>query len=43
MSLICPVSESYIDENTARLNALFTLILILIFLLTPLKWIIILV
>ena len=40
MSLVCPVSEKYTDENMARLNALFTLIIILIFLFTPCKWII---
>jgi hypothetical protein len=43
MSLICPISESYIDENTARLNALFTLALLVVFLFTPYKWIIFLV
>jgi len=40
MSLVCPISTNYIDENVARLNASFTLLLVLIFLFTPLKWII---
>lgn len=43
MSLICPVSDKYMDENIARLNALFTLGLILIFILTPYKWVVMLV
>ncbi len=40
MSLICPISENYIDENTARFNAFFTLVIVLIFLFTPYKWVI---
>lgn len=40
MSLVCPISDKYIDENTARLNAFITLALILIFFLTPYKWVI---
>jgi hypothetical protein len=40
MSLVCPISDNYVDENTARLNALFTLAVVLIFFLTPYKWII---
>ena len=40
MSLICPISDRYVDENTARLNAFFAFTLVLIFFLTPFKWII---
>lgn len=40
MSLICPISEKYVDENTARFNAFFAFAIVLIFLLTPAKWII---
>ena len=40
MSLVCPISDNYIDENIARMNALFTFGFVLIFLLTPFKWII---
>ena len=40
MSLVCPISENYIDENIARMNAFFTFGLVLIFLLTPYKWVI---
>ena len=40
MSIVCPISENNIDKNTARLNALFALVIVLIFLLTPYKWII---
>lgn len=40
MSLICPISDKYIDENQARLNAFFAFSIILIFFLTHLKWII---
>ena len=40
MSLVCPISDNYIDENIARINAFFTFGLVLIFLLTPFKWII---
>jgi hypothetical protein len=40
MSLICPISDKYIDENTARMNAFFALSQIIIFFLTPFKWII---
>jgi len=40
MSLVCPISNNYIDENVARLNASFTLLLVLIFMFTPFKWII---
>jgi hypothetical protein len=40
MSLICPISEKYVDENTARFNAFFTFAIVLIFMLTPFKWII---
>jgi hypothetical protein len=40
MSLLCPISDRYVDENTARLNAFFAFSLILIFFLTPFKWII---
>ena len=40
MSLICPISEKYVDENTARFNAFFAFTIVLIFLLTPVKWII---
>lgn len=40
MSLVCPISDNYIDENIARMNAFFTFGLVLIFLLTPFKWII---
>lgn len=40
MSLVCPISDNYIDENMARMNAFLTFGLVLIFLLTPYKWII---
>jgi hypothetical protein len=40
MSLICTISDKYIDENTARMNAFFALSQIIIFFLTPFKWII---
>jgi hypothetical protein len=40
MSLVCPISNNNIDENVARLNASITLLLVLVFLLTPFKWII---
>ena len=40
MSLLCPISDKYVDENTARLNAFFAFTLTLIFFLTPYKWII---
>jgi len=43
MSLVCPISENYIDENIARMNAFLTFGLVLIFLLTPFKWIIFLI
>jgi hypothetical protein len=39
MSLVCPISDKYIDENTARLNAFFAFTIILIFFLTPYKWV----
>ena len=34
-----PISDKYTEENTARLNAFFALTLMLIFFLTPYKWI----
>ena len=40
MSLVCPISDSYVDEYTARLNALISFALVLTFFLTPFKWII---
>ncbi len=40
MSLVCPISDNYTDENIARMNAFFTFGLVLIFLITPFKWII---
>ena len=40
MSLICPISDRYVDENTARLNAFIAFTLVWIFFLTPYKWII---
>jgi hypothetical protein len=43
MSLVCPISENYIDENIARLNASITLLFVLTFLFTPVKWIIFLI
>ena len=43
MSLVCPISDNYTDENIARMNAFFTFGLVLIFLLTPFKWIIFLI
>ncbi len=43
MSLVCPISTNYIDENIARLNASITLLMVLTFLFTPFKWIIFLV
>jgi hypothetical protein len=39
MSLVCPISERKIDENTARLNALMTVAFVLVFLLTPYQWV----
>ena len=43
MSLVCPISDTYIDENIARLNAFITFGLVLTFLFTPFKWIIFLI
>jgi hypothetical protein len=43
MSLACPISVHYINENTARFNAFLTLSLLLVFLLTPFKWVLFLV
>ena len=43
MSLVCPRSNSNIDENIARFNASITLLMVLVFLFTPAKWIIFLV
>ena len=43
MSLVCPISNSNIDENIARFNASITLMMVLVFLFTPMKWIIFLV
>ena len=40
MSLVCPISDNYTDENIARMNAFFTFGLVLLFLLTPFKWIV---
>ena len=40
MSLVCPISTNNIDENVARLNASITLLFVLIFLFTPVKWVI---
>ena len=40
MNKICPISSIKINEKVARLNALFVIISILIFILTPIKWII---
>jgi len=43
MSLVCPISDNYIDENIARLNASITLLIVLTFLFTPFKWVIFLI
>ena len=40
MNTMCPVSFEKIDENIARLNAAQTALLLLIFLFSPWKWII---
>lgn len=39
MSIVCPISDKYTDENTARLNAFFALTILLIFFLTPYQWV----
>src|SRR4030042_1132793 len=41
ISIICPVTDKSINESVARLNAFMTLILLIIFILTPFKWIIV--
>jgi len=43
MSLVCPISDHNIDENIARLNASITLLLVLAFMILPVKWIIFLI
>jgi hypothetical protein len=40
MSLVCPISERKVDENIARLNAIFTFLITTAFVLSPYKWII---
>ena len=40
MSLVCPISERKVDENIARLNAIFTFLITAAFVLSPFKWII---
>ena len=43
MNLICPVSFKQTNENAVRINAALAFLSILLFLLTPWKWIILLV
>ncbi|OGI01305.1 MAG: hypothetical protein A2Y25_00915 [Candidatus Melainabacteria bacterium GWF2_37_15] len=40
MNEVCPISSIKINEKVARLNALFVITSILIFIFTPIKWII---
>jgi hypothetical protein len=39
MTEVCPVNERQVNENIARLNALATIVLMSVFLFTPVKWI----
>ena len=39
MSLVCPISDRSVDEYTARLNAFITFALVLVFFLTPYRWV----
>ncbi len=43
MNPMCPVSFQKINENVARTNAALTVALLLLFLLSPLRWIILIV
>ena len=43
MNLMCPVSFKQINENAVRINATLALLSILLFLITPWKWIILIV
>ncbi|MCI5157780.1 MAG: DUF4395 domain-containing protein [Candidatus Electrothrix sp. AUS1_2] len=43
MNLMCPVSFKQINENAVRINAALAFLFILLFLLTPWKWIILIV
>ncbi|WP_446007874.1 DUF4395 domain-containing protein [Candidatus Electrothrix sp.] len=43
MKLMCPVSLKQINENAVRINAALAFLSILLFLLTPWKWIILIV
>ncbi len=43
MNLMCPVSFKQINENAVRINAALAFLSILLFLLTPWKWIILIV
>ncbi|WP_417910284.1 DUF4395 domain-containing protein [Candidatus Electronema sp. PJ] len=43
MSAMCPVSFIRIDENVARLNAVQVVVLLLLFLFSPLPWLILIV
>ena len=40
MSIVCPISEKKVDENIARLNAIFTFLITAAFVVSPYKWII---
>lgn len=40
MSEICPISSIKINEKSARLSALFVILSVLLFLFTPIKWVI---
>ncbi len=40
MNVMCPVSFEKIDENVARINAAQAVVLLLLFLFSPLKWLI---
>jgi hypothetical protein len=39
MTEVCPVNERQVNENITRLNALATIILMSVFMFTPVKWI----
>ena len=43
MNAMCPVSFEKIDENIARLNAVQAVALLLLFLFSPWKWLILIV
>ncbi len=43
MNPMCPVSFEKVDENVARINAAQAVVLLLLFLFSPLKWLILIV